>query len=141
MALFCNPSYTDEDANGVAVTGNIYDTAGIEPAFYINVQVGEGSVVIPESGTTTDQILYYYNLPGQPVVYIAHSNQIPAGTTVLTNAQLYDLGTALDAIHTFFYPAYGADGGFYAMDTEFKLVDGQIEMKQARPYPGWSTSE
>lgn len=141
MALFCNPTYDTEQANGVAVTGNIYDTAGIEPAFYINVQVGEGSVVLPELGTTTDQILYYYNLPGQPVVYIAHSNQIPAGTTVLTNAQLYDLGTALDAIHTYFYPAYGADGGFYAMDTEFKLVDGHIEVKQARPYPGWSTAE
>lgn len=141
MALLSNPTYDDEDANGVAVTGNIYDTAGLEPAFYINVQKGEDSVVLPEDGDTTDQLLYYFSLPGQPIVYIAHSNQVPEGETVLTEAEIYDLGVALNAIHNYFYEAYGTAGGFYAMDTEFKFVDGQVEMKQARPYPGWSSAE
>jgi hypothetical protein len=137
MAMLSNPAYDFEEANGVAITGNIYDTAGLEPAFYINVQTGENSVVLPEPGHTTDQILYYFTLPGQPVVYIGHSNLVPAGEAVMTNAQLYELGAALQAVHEFFYPAYGAGGGFYAMDTEFKVVDGHIELKQARPYPGW----
>ncbi|MCB9745101.1 MAG: hypothetical protein H6740_21105 [Alphaproteobacteria bacterium] len=142
MALLANPTFQDEQANGVAVTGNVFDTAGLEPAFYINVQQGEASVVIPEDGTTTDQLLYYYSLPGQPVVYIAHSNQVLEGETVLSNAELYELGTALDAIHRYFYEAYGAGGGFYAMDTEFKFtVSGNLVMKQARPYPGWSVQE
>lgn len=144
MGLLSNPAYRGEEANGVAVTGNVYDTAGIEPAFYINVQFGEASVVLPEPGTSTDQILYYFGLPGRPVVYIGRSNQAPAGspegTTVLTNAQLYELGVGLDAIHRHFFPAYGTGGGFYAMDIEFKLADGHIEFKQARPYPGWSTA-
>jgi hypothetical protein len=142
MANLVNPSYDDERANGVAVTGNVFDTAGIEPAFYINVQRGENSVVLPEDGDTTDQLLYYYTLPGQPVVYINHSNLIPAGHTVLTSAELYELGTALDAIHRYFQPVYGDGGGFFAMDTEFKITeDGLLEVKQARPYPGWSQAE
>jgi hypothetical protein len=142
MANLVNPSYDDERANGVAVTGNVFDTTGLEPAFYINAQRGEHSVVLPEDGQTTDQLLYYYTLPGQPVVYIAHSNIIPAGHTVLTSAELYELGTALDAIHRHFQPVYGDGGGFYAMDTEFKITeDGLLEVKQARPYPGWSRAE
>ena len=141
MATLSNPTFDGEDANGVAVTGNVFDTAGLEPAFYINAQIGENSVVLPAPGHTTDQLLYYYSLPGQPVVYIAHSNLIRSGDTVLSGAELYELGGALDAIHRFFYEAYGTGGGFYAMDTEFKIVDGEVVMKQARPYPGWSASE
>jgi hypothetical protein len=60
---------------------------------------------------------------------------------VLTEARVYELGVALDAIHRHFYEAYGTSGGFYAMDTEFKFVDGHVEMKQARPSPGWSAGE
>jgi phosphoenolpyruvate synthase/pyruvate phosphate dikinase len=138
MALLVNPTYDNEQANGVAITANLFDTSGLEPAFYINVQQGEASVVLPEEGVTTDQILYYYQSPGQPVVYIRHSNLVPAGETVLSNAELYELGTALAAIHAHFLPAYGRSGGFYAMDTEFKITeDGRLEVKQARPYPGW----
>ena len=139
MAMLLNPTYKDEQANGVAITANIFDTTGLEPAFYINVQAGEESVVKPEPGVTTDQILYYYPMPGQPIVYIGRSNLVPEGETVLSTAELYELGTALNAIHNYFYEVYGTDGGFYAMDTEFKVTkDGVLEIKQARPYPGWS---
>lgn len=140
MGLLSNPAYDGEDANGVAVTGNVYDTSGLEPAFYVNVQKGENSVVLPEDGDTTDQFLYYFDMPGQPIVYIAHSNLVADGETVLTEAEVYELGVAMDAIHDFFYEAYGTSGGFYAMDVEFKFVDGHVEIKQARPYPGWSVS-
>jgi len=142
MAILCHRSFPDEDANGVAITANIYDTAGIDPAFYINVQVGEESVVFPEDGVTTDQIIYYYYTPGQPAVYIQHSSLVPAGETVLSARQLHALGGALDAVHTTFLPVYGSED-FYGMDTEFKFDQNpstgelQLYMKQARPYPGW----
>ena len=142
MAILCHRSFPDEEANGVAITANIYDTAGVEPAFYINVQLGEASVVFPEDGVTTDQLIYYYYAPGQPTVYIQHSSLLPAGETVLSARQLYELGTALDAVHTIFLPVYGT-GGFYGMDTEFKFDQNpwtgelQLYLKQARPYPGW----
>ncbi|MCB9675481.1 MAG: hypothetical protein H6737_10220 [Alphaproteobacteria bacterium] len=143
MALLCHRSFPEEDSNGVAITGNIFDTAGVEPAFYINVQEGDKPVVRPDPGDTTDQILYYYTQPGQPIVYLAHSNVIPSGETVLTNAQVNELGSTLQAIHQYFAPAYGNLGGFYAMDVEFKFdhqFDAQptLYIKQARPYPDWS---
>jgi hypothetical protein len=144
MALLCHRSFPDENANGVAITNNVYDTSGLEPAFYINVQDGEESVVFPEAGMTTDQIIYYYDLSDQPAVYIQHSNLIPEGQTVLTDSQLDELGGALRAVHDYFQPVYGNTDGFYAMDTEFKFdenpVTGQVQvyLKQARPYPGWN---
>jgi hypothetical protein len=143
MALLVHHSFADEDANGVAITANIYDTTGLEPGFYVNVQEGGESVVLPEAGNTTDQFIYYYNLPGQPIVFMGHSNLIPEGETVLTTSETYKLGKALDAIHWYFYEVYGANGGFYGMDVEFKFDspfvggDDDIYIKQARPYPGW----
>ena len=143
MALLCHRSFPDEEANGVALTGNLFDTSGLEPGFYINVQKGEASVVKPEPGISTDQIIYHYYMPGQPVIFISHSSLVPEGETVLTTAQLYALGQGLDEVHKYFQPLYGQDTSvFYAMDIEFKF-DGEpgeepiLWIKQARPHPGW----
>ncbi len=147
MALIVHHNFPDEEANGVAITNNPFDPTGVQPAFYVNVQHGgDVEVVAPPPGTTSDQFLYFFSVPNQPVSYLTHSNLIPAGTTVLSNAQIHQLGVALDAIHTRFSPAYGpASGnkGWYAMDIEFKFDDeampGQpaaLYIKQARPYPG-----
>lgn len=143
MALLVHNSFPDEDANGVASTANPFDSAGVEPGFYINVQEGEASVVQPDRGITTDQFIYYYSLQGQPTVFLEHSNLVPEGETVLTAEETHRLGVALEAIHQFFYPAYGAnsESGWYAMDTEFKFDAGEdgesvLYVKQARPYPG-----
>ncbi len=144
MALLVHHSFPEEEANGVALTANPFDTSGLEPGFYVNVQVGDESVVQPETGITTDQFIYYYDMQGQPLVFIDHSNLVPSGTNVLTFQQTHDLGVALKAIHQFFGPAYGAAPGsndWYAMDVEFKF-DGEpgeepaLAVKQARPHPG-----
>jgi pyruvate, water dikinase len=148
MALLVHRSFPDEEANGVAVTANIFDTSGMMPGFYVNVQFGEESVVKPPPGITTDQFILQYDMPGQPVTYIAHSNLVASDNSVLTRSQILDLGAALNEIHSFFRPAYGTGGAdqFYAMDVEFKF-DGepgeipQLFIKQARPYPGWGSVE
>ena len=145
MALLVHRSFPSEDANGVALTANPFDPSGIEPGFYINVQEGGASVVKPDPGVTTDQFIYQYDLPGQPIIFLGHSNQVPAGETVLTTSETYTLGTALKAIHTFFYEAYGPAPGappWYAMDVEFKFdtaageTESKLWVKQARPHPG-----
>jgi hypothetical protein len=145
MALLVHKSFPDEEAGGVAVTANPFDQSGLEPAFYINVQAGDLSVVLPDPSITTDQILYYFDYSGKPIVYLAHSNQIPDSMTVLNSNQINQLGKALKAIHEFFYKCYGGPGKWYAMDTEFKFDQPENDpngepvlfMKQARPYPGW----
>jgi hypothetical protein len=144
MALLVHHNFPSEEANGVAVTANPFDTSGLEPGFYINVQVGgDAEVVHPPPGITSDAFIYHYDFPGQPVVYISHSNLVQDGENVLTTSQIHELGVALSAIHTHFAPAYRpADpSAFYGMDVEFKF-DGEtgetptLFVKQARPYPG-----
>ena len=144
MAILSHRSFPMEVANGVALTANPFDTTGAEPGFYVNVQKGGESVVMPESGVTTDQFIYHYEFPNQPIVFIAHSSLVPASENVLTTAQTYELGKALSAIHKYFAKAYKPPGnGWYAMDVEFKfdepLAGGPVQLfvKQARPHPGW----
>jgi pyruvate,water dikinase len=150
MALLVHHNFPMEEANGVAVTSNPFDQAGLEPGFYVNVQYGgDAEVVKPPAGVTSDEFLYQFSYPGQPIIFLSHSSLIPAGMTVLTREQTYQLGMALDAIHKRFSPAYGPEAGnkgWYAMDIEFKF-DGdpgetpKLYVKQARPYPGRGSTE
>ena len=145
MALLVHHNFPDEEANGVALTANPFDPSGLQPGFYVNVQVGgDAEVVHPPPGITSDQFIYEFSQPGLPVTYLSHSNLVREGETVLTSAQVYELGKALDAIHRRFSPAYGPQAGntgWYAMDVEFKF-DGApgetptLTVKQARPHPG-----
>jgi hypothetical protein len=145
MALLVHHNFPSEAANGVAVTGNIFEPTGIDPAFYVNVQTGgTAEVVAPPPGVTSDAFLYYFTQENQPTAFLSHSSLIPAGTTVLTRAQTFELGKTLTAIHDRFSAAYGPEAGntgWYAMDVEFKLDDEsspgtpELVVKQARPYP------
>lgn len=147
MALLVHHNYPHEDANGVALTANPFDPSGIEPGFYVNVQWGgDFEVVHPPPGSTSDEFLYFFDSPNQPVTYLTHSNIVPAGENVLTRTQIYDLGKALKAIHERYSPAYGpraGNHGWFAMDVEFKYdaedfpnEPPRLWVKQARPHPG-----
>jgi hypothetical protein len=147
MALLVHHHFPDEEANGVAVTNNPYDESGLEPGFFVNVQWGgDAEVVHPPAGVVSDQFLYFFSNPNQPITYLTHSNLVPDGTTVLSTSQVHQLGIALDAIHTRFSAAYGpaaGNNGWYAMDVEFKFDNDEapnqpaaLYVKQARPYPG-----
>jgi pyruvate, water dikinase len=147
MALLVHHNFPDEEANGVALTGNPFDASGLEPGFYVNVQWGgEAEVVHPPAGVSSDEFLYFYDSPNQPITYLSHSNLVPDGETVLSTRQVYQLGMALSAIHEKFSAAYGpksGNTGWYAMDTEFKFDNeadpsqpATLYIKQARPHPG-----
>lgn len=145
MALLVHHNFPDEEANGVALTANPFDPSGLSPGVYVNVQSGgDAEVVHPPPGVTSDQFIFQLDQPGQPVTYLTRSNLVPKGQSVLTAAQIRELGEALDRIHRRFAPAYGAaagNTGWYAMDVEFKF-DGapgetpRLAVKQARPHPG-----
>jgi hypothetical protein len=141
MALLVHRSFPTEAANGVALTSNMFDAT--QPAFYINAQAGDATVVLPDPGVTADSFLYYYYYPNQPTTYFSHSSLIPAGKTVLTTPQIYRLGQALEAIHQHFAQFYQSGSDFYAMDVEYKFDDDgtggepTLTIKQARPHYGW----
>lgn len=145
MALLVAENFPSEEANGVALTSNPYDSSGLQPGFYINVQAGgDAEVVHPPPGVTSDQYVYQFNQPGQPITWVSHNNLLEVGQSVLTRAQNYELGTALDLIHQRFSSAYGpaaGNQGWYAMDVEFKYdgdsaATAKLFVKQARPNPG-----
>ncbi|HEY0191680.1 MAG TPA: PEP/pyruvate-binding domain-containing protein, partial [Kofleriaceae bacterium] len=111
MGVLVHQSFPDEEANGVAVTANPFVPGGID-LFYVNVQQGDDvEVVAPPPGVTSDELLYYYFDPARPIEYVQHSSLIPTGSTVLTTAQLLQLGDALAAIRTRFDAAYGLASG------------------------------
>ncbi len=145
MALLVHHNFPMEEANGVALTANPFDSSGSQPGFYVNVQFGgEAEVVHPPPGVTSEEFVYQFGQPNQPITYLSRSSLVPAGTAVLTPRQVHELGQALDLIHKRFSPAYGpqaGNNGWYAMDVEFKF-DGEpgetpkVVIKQARPHPG-----
>ncbi len=135
MALLVHRSFPDEHANGVALTNNPFDRTGAEPAFFVNAQAGEISVVQPDPGILPDSFLYFWDRPDQPVTFLARSTEVPEGETVLTPEQTRALGEALAKIRAWFAPAYGGPE-WWAMDVEFK-IDGDppaLVVKQARPF-------
>jgi hypothetical protein len=151
MGLLVHTNFPHEEANGVAITANIFDATGNFPGFYVNVQYGgDYEVVHPPAGVTSDSFLYQYALPEQPTIYYTTTNlPLPPGQEhVLSRRQIYDLGVALNRLHIRFANAYHpADPrGWYAIDSEFKFDDfaapgepPKLYIKQARPYPASAT--
>ncbi|MGE0872430.1 MAG: PEP/pyruvate-binding domain-containing protein [Kofleriaceae bacterium] len=143
MGVLANPSFSDEDANGVAITANVYDPRpGGEDGLFINAQVGEESVVQPEPGDIADSLMYYHFHVGQPATYYTRSN-LSGGQPVLSRSELFELGEALRAIRNHFAPIYDPPAGYgrLPMDVEWKVVDDgtgvrRVWIKQARPFPG-----
>ena len=149
MALLVTENFPTEEANGVALTNNPYDSSGLQPGLYINVQAGgDAEVVHPPPGVTSDQYVYQFDQPSQPIVWVSHNNLLEEGQSVLSRAQNYELGSALSRIHERFAPAYGpaaGNSGWYAMDVEFKFdgdsaATAKLFVKQARSNPGRGSS-
>lgn len=142
MALLVHANFPEEEAQGVAITNNPFDTTGTLPAFFVNAQEGNNDVVTPDLGVTADAYLHYYYNPGQPIVYTQRSSLVPAGETVLSADESQRLGIALNAIHRYFASAYADVNPWYALEVDFKFDDKngaeapRLFIKQARPYPG-----
>ena len=144
MGILVHRSFPDEDANGVLITKNLYNT---NPGFIVNVQYKEHSIVFPEAGVLNDQImlLTWSIIPGQDFMaeYLTFSN-IPElnGETVMTNDELMELGAYCLQLKKHFYQnvPHNCDCTElnFGLDIEFK-IDSQVSerkiyIKQARFY-------
>lgn len=142
MGILVHRAFGEELSNGVAVTRHLYRDD--YPAYTINVQVGEISVVTPPDGVSCDEaIIGLGEVTGSnevEVEYIGRSSLSPA-TTVLTNEQLKLLTKYLTAIKEHYF--YKVEKGItkdmvsfwnYGMDVEFKIdkFTGNLYIKQAR---------
>ena len=138
MGVLVHPNYSDELANGVAVSfdptlggGNL----NRDSRYYINTQVGEDLVTNPEANSIPEELLLYRDIAATYTV-LRTSNQVPPGRLLLSDAQLEQLRGHLTAIHDHFKSLYdpGSDEPF-AMEIEFKITsDDVLAIKQARPW-------
>lgn len=144
MGILVHRSFPDEDANGVLITKNLYNT---NPGFIINVQFKEYSIVFPEPGVLHDQIMLqtWSIIPGQDfmIEYLTFSNIAELnGQTVMTDEELMELGAYCLELKKHFYQnvPHNCDctEQNFGLDIEFK-VDSQVSerkiyIKQARFY-------
>lgn len=142
MGVLVHRSFSDEDANGVAVTKNIYNN---NHGYVVNVQHFGVSVVNPYPGIFCDQVVIYtFSLIGEPYTleYNYFSNIVSlGGEHVMTDSELYELGDYLGIIKNYFFSnVYTCVCPYndFGLDIEFKvdskLSQRKIYIKQARPY-------
>ncbi len=132
MGVLVHPNYSDELANGVAVSFNpLY--GGREGWYYINTQVGEDLVTNPDALSVPEEILLD---PNGGYYVVGTSNQKPPGQLLMSDAQLDQLRRHLTVIHERFAALYDpASSEEFAMEIEFKITsDNVLAIKQARPW-------
>ena len=131
MGVLLHPNYSDERANGVAVSFDpVY---GSDATYYVNTQVGEDLVTNPDALSMPEEVLLK-QAGGHTVV--AASNQMPPGQPVMNVDHLGQLRAHLAVIHERFAALYnvGPDEQF-AIEIEFKITsDNRLAIKQARPW-------
>ncbi len=131
MGVLVHPNYSDELANGVAVSFD--PITELDDMYYVNTQLGEDLVTNPEANSVPEQLLL--DSAGTANV-LARSNLAEADKLLMTDAQMVQLRRSLKIIHDHFATLYGiADGDDFAMEIEFKITAAnKLAIKQARPW-------
>ena len=131
MGVLVHPNYTDELANGVAVS---FDPAsGRYDRYYVNTQVGEDLVTNPEAHSVPEELLLRRR---SSYIVLSTSSQVPPGRLLMSDPQMVYLSQRLTLIHDHFKGLYRpAAGDPFAMEIEFKITsDNILAIKQARPW-------
>jgi pyruvate, water dikinase len=127
--------FEDEHINGVAFTGNPVDPK--QARFTINAQLGEVDVVSPTPGVTAE--LSLLTIGDGEVVEIERvvaSSLVGSGETVMSDAQLEELGGLMAALAASYPVDYQAEGSEPPiLDLEFKITDqDELVIKQIRTF-------
>ena len=131
MGVLVHPNYSDELANGVAVS---FDPIRMRYGnYYVNSQLGEDLVTNPDAHSAPEEILLHQ---GGEYTVLATSNQMQRGQLLMSDAQMDQLRRHLELIHDEFAKLYGVEGDEpFAMEIEFKITsDDILSIKQARPW-------
>ena len=131
MGVLVHPNYSDELANGVAVSFDpIY---GGDGSYYVNTQVGEDMVTNPEAFSVPEEIVLN---PLGTYAVVGTSNQAAPGQLLMSDEQMDQLRAHLAVIHDEFAGLYGVEPGQrFAIEIEFKITSENIlAIKQARPW-------
>ena len=131
MGVLVHPNYSDELANGVAVS---FDPIRMRyGSYYVNSQLGEDLVTNPDAHSAPEEILLHQ---GGEYTVLATSNQMQRGQLLMSDAQMDQLRRHLELVHDEFAKLYGVESDEpFAMEIEFKITsDDVLSIKQARPW-------
>lgn len=156
MGIQVNPSFSDEEVDGVIVTSNVAnDERAVGYGVYIEAQRGdEYSVANPIPGIQPDRIFVQVDENNRldkasyKVVYLQYSNIANDKKTILAEPNTEPTMTPDEIIEltyqslkatNHFQPLLGASDEKFALDLEFKVSKDtnkvrQVYLKQARPY-------
>ncbi|MGE6396032.1 PEP/pyruvate-binding domain-containing protein [Chryseobacterium scophthalmum] len=138
MGVLVHRSFPDEKANGVLVTRNLYRNQYV--GITVNVQLGEESVVKPESGVTCDEFYCHnFNGFGSFVVDYRSTSSLNSGKPLLTETEiknLFDISPVLERKLYLLWQKRKMAKRSYPLDIEFKYLgdEKQLYIKQARAY-------
>lgn len=139
MGVLVHRSFPDEILNGVAITKNLYRTDN--PGFVVNVQLGEHSVVKPDSGEVCDQFICFaetYISGVNKTVDIITTSSLADGELLMTEEEISLLANELYAIKRYFGSRSMLSGSYLnkGFDVEFKLYGAvrDLYIKQVRLY-------
>ncbi len=132
MGVLVHPNYSDELANGVAVSFD--PIRGLDGYYYVNTQVGEDLVTNPEAHSIPEELLLRRDQGTYAV--LSTSNLVESGELLMSDAQLIQLRAHLTVIHERFAVLYNpAPDEPFAMEIEFKITsENVLAIKQARPW-------
>ena len=131
MGVLVHPNYSDELANGVAVSTD--PIRFLDGMYYVNTQVGEDLVTNPEPNSLPEELLL--DDEGKPIV-LSRSSLAKQGQLLMSGTQMLQLRNNLKTIHDRFKTLYKVeDGDDFAVEIEFKITAGnKLAIKQARPW-------
>lgn len=138
MGVLVHRSFPDEKANGVLVTKNMYRDK--YDGVTVNVQLGEESVVKPESGVTCDEFYCHnFNGFGSFVVDYRSTSSLNNGKPILTETEikkLFNISPTLERRLNQLWQKRKMSKAYYPLDIEFKYLgdDKKLYIKQARAY-------
>jgi hypothetical protein len=138
MGVLVHRSFPDEKANGVLVTKNMYRDK--YDGVTVNVQLGEESVVKPESGMTCDEFYCHnFNGFGSFVVDYRSTSSLNNGKPVLTETEikkLFNISPTLERRLNQLWQKRKMSKAYYPLDIEFKYLgdEKKLYIKQARAY-------
>jgi hypothetical protein len=132
MGVLMHPNYSDEQVNGVALSGDVL--YGFDNFLYVNSQVGEDLVTNPQDYSFPEEMLIKQE--GQKYHIVRFASGADGDEPLMSEDQIFQLRDSLKTIHSRFEKLYQpGEGEPFLMEIEFKITaEGILAIKQARPW-------
>lgn len=138
MGVAVHPAMVGEQLEAVAITE--LDSGGSAPLYRVASQLGEVGVARPVDPTAVAELLSFERGAEDAVtgvMLLQASSLVPPGETLWPEPRLAELARLLFDVHDHFANQVYPDLPPLSLDVEVDVsVDGQIVVKQARPYVG-----